>query len=68
MRRPAAADLPAPPTGISLRALGERSIALAYIKALSRAERLIYVEDQYLWSFDVARIFAAALQQARGCS
>ena len=44
--------------------LGERSIALAYTKALSRAERLIYIEDQYLWSFDVARIFAAALQRA----
>jgi phosphatidylserine/phosphatidylglycerophosphate/cardiolipin synthase-like enzyme len=44
--------------------LGERSIALAYTKALGRAERLIYIEDQYLWSFDVARIFAAALQRA----
>jgi len=43
---------------------GERSIALAYTKALGRAERLIYVEDQYLWSFDVARIFAAALQRS----
>jgi phosphatidylserine/phosphatidylglycerophosphate/cardiolipin synthase-like enzyme len=43
---------------------GERSIALAYIKALGRAEQLIYVEDQYLWSFDVARIFAAALQRS----
>lgn len=44
--------------------LGERSIALAYTKALGRAEQLIYVEDQYLWSFDVARIFAAALQRS----
>jgi hypothetical protein len=43
---------------------GERSIALAYTKALGRAERLIYVEDQHLWSFDVARIFAAALQRS----
>jgi phosphatidylserine/phosphatidylglycerophosphate/cardiolipin synthase-like enzyme len=43
---------------------GERSIALAYAKALSRAQRLVYVEDQYLWSMDVARIFAAALQRA----
>jgi phosphatidylserine/phosphatidylglycerophosphate/cardiolipin synthase-like enzyme len=43
---------------------GERSIALAYAKALSRAERLVYIEDQYLWSFDVARTFAAALQRA----
>jgi phosphatidylserine/phosphatidylglycerophosphate/cardiolipin synthase-like enzyme len=44
--------------------LGERSIALAYTKALGRAEQLIYIEDQYLWSFDVARIFAAALQRS----
>jgi phosphatidylserine/phosphatidylglycerophosphate/cardiolipin synthase-like enzyme len=43
---------------------GERSIALAYTKALGRAEQLIYIEDQYLWSFDVARIFAAALQRS----
>jgi len=43
---------------------GERSIALAYTKALGRAEQLIYVEDQYLWSFDVARIFAAALHRS----
>jgi phosphatidylserine/phosphatidylglycerophosphate/cardiolipin synthase-like enzyme len=43
---------------------GERSIALGYTKAIGRAEQLIYVEDQYLWSFDVARIFAAALQRS----
>jgi len=43
---------------------GERSIALAYTKALGRAQQLIYIEDQYLWSFDVARIFAAALQRS----
>jgi phosphatidylserine/phosphatidylglycerophosphate/cardiolipin synthase-like enzyme len=43
---------------------GERSIALAYTKALGRADHLIYIEDQYLWSFDVARIFAAALQRS----
>ncbi|MBV9922553.1 MAG: phospholipase, partial [Pseudonocardia sp.] len=43
---------------------GERSIALGYTKAVGRAEHLIYLEDQYLWSFDVARIFAAALQRS----
>ena len=43
---------------------GERSIALAYAKALGRAQQLIYIEDQYLWSFDVARIFAAALHRS----
>ena len=41
---------------------GERSIALAYAKALGRAQRLVYIEDQYLWSMDVARLFAAALR------
>ena len=41
---------------------GERSVALAYKKALARARSLIYVEDQYLWSRDVAKIFADALR------
>ncbi|MGE2714242.1 phosphatase domain-containing protein [Mycolicibacterium litorale] len=44
--------------------LGERSVARAYAKALRRARRLIYLEDQYLWSVDVARIFAAALRRS----
>lgn len=44
--------------------LGERSVARGYAKALRRARRLIYVEDQYLWSVDVARIFAAALRRS----
>ncbi len=43
---------------------GERSAARAYAKVLRRARRLIYVEDQYLWSVDVARVFAAALRRA----
>ena len=43
---------------------GERSVARAYLKALSRAQRLVYIEDQYLWSFDIARAFAAALRRA----
>jgi phosphatidylserine/phosphatidylglycerophosphate/cardiolipin synthase-like enzyme len=41
---------------------GERSIARAYIKALTRARRLIYVEDQYFWSEEVADSLAEALQ------
>ncbi|TQS45562.1 phospholipase D family protein [Cryptosporangium phraense] len=41
---------------------GERSIARAYLKALKRARRLIYLEDQYLWSSDVAACFAEALK------
>jgi phosphatidylserine/phosphatidylglycerophosphate/cardiolipin synthase-like enzyme len=41
---------------------GERSIARAYNKAVPRARRLIYVEDQYLWSKRVAQLFAQALR------
>jgi phosphatidylserine/phosphatidylglycerophosphate/cardiolipin synthase-like enzyme len=40
---------------------GERSIARGFRKAIRRARRLIYIEDQYLWSAEVARTFAAAL-------
>jgi phosphatidylserine/phosphatidylglycerophosphate/cardiolipin synthase-like enzyme len=43
---------------------GERSVARAYAKALHRAQRLVYLEDQYLWSFDVARVFATALKRS----
>lgn len=42
---------------------GERSIARAYLKALKRARSLIYLEDQYLWSEDVAASFAEALNE-----
>ncbi|MRH93400.1 phospholipase [Nocardia sp. SYP-A9097] len=41
---------------------GERSIARAYEKVLARAHTLIYVEDQYFWSAEVAACFAAALR------
>jgi phosphatidylserine/phosphatidylglycerophosphate/cardiolipin synthase-like enzyme len=40
---------------------GERSIARGYLKTLRRAHRLIYVEDQYLWSDEVVTYFADAL-------
>jgi phosphatidylserine/phosphatidylglycerophosphate/cardiolipin synthase-like enzyme len=43
---------------------GERSLARAYAKVLAGARRLVYVEDQYLWSMDVARVFADALRRA----
>ena len=41
---------------------GERSIARAYAKAFRRARRLIYLEDQYLWSEHVVRALADALR------
>ena len=40
---------------------GEMSVARGYQKALLQARSLIYVEDQYLWSGDVAKVFASAL-------
>ncbi len=40
---------------------GERSIARGYTKAVRRARRLIYLEDQYLWSEEVAKLLAGAL-------
>ncbi len=42
--------------------LGERSIAHAYRKSLSRARSLLYVEDQYLWAPIVARLLVKALR------
>lgn len=40
---------------------GERSIARAYAKAFARARSFIYIEDQYLWSREVAAAIASAL-------
>ena len=40
---------------------GERSVARGYRKAFRRARRLMYVEDQYMWSPHIARLLADAL-------
>lgn len=42
---------------------GERSVARGYSKAIRRARRLVYLEDQYLWSKEVADLFATALRE-----
>jgi len=42
---------------------GERSVARGYTKAVSQARHLIYIEDQYLWSPEVAATLAVALQR-----
>lgn len=42
---------------------GERSVARGYAKVLARARALVYVEDQYLWSREVAGAFADALRR-----
>ena len=43
---------------------GERSVARAYTKAFANARRLIYVEDQYLWSSEVSALLVAALRRS----
>lgn len=42
---------------------GECSVARASSKVFLRARRLIYIEDQYLWSREVAGILAEALRR-----
>ena len=54
---------PARRPGYPFARQGERSIARGYLKALSRARSLVYVEDQYLWSADIATVFADALRR-----
>ncbi|GIL35189.1 phospholipase D family protein [Phycicoccus sp. DTK01] len=42
---------------------GERSIARGNSKAVRSARRLVYLEDQYLWSEEVGRHFGEALRE-----
>lgn len=42
---------------------GERSVARAFAKAIKRARSLIYLEDQYFWSTEIANLLAAALRK-----
>ena len=51
-----------PRHGYPFAPAGERSIARAYLKAVRRARRLIYIEDQFLWSDEVVSSFADALK------
>ncbi len=41
---------------------GERSVARGITKALGRARRLVYVEDQYLWSRQAVAPYCRALE------
>ena len=52
--------------GYAFAPAGERSIARGYGKALGRAERLVYLEDQYLWCPHVVSFFAEALAAKPG--
>ena len=45
---------------------GERSVARAFAKAIQRARTLIYIEDQYFWSVEIAQLLARALRQHPG--
>lgn len=42
---------------------GERSVARGYSKAIAKARRLVYVEDQYLWGTRIGDIFTRALRE-----
>ena len=42
---------------------GERSVARGISKVLRRARHLVYIEDQYFWSEEVAAPFCEALEQ-----
>ncbi|SNS65146.1 Phosphatidylserine/phosphatidylglycerophosphate/cardiolipin synthase [Geodermatophilus pulveris] len=53
---------PAIRPGYDFAPRGERSVARGYSKAINRARRLVYLEDQYMWSGEVARLFAEALR------
>ena len=48
--------------GYPFAPLGERSVARGITKAVKSARHLIYLEDQYLWSREIAAGFAAALR------
>jgi phosphatidylserine/phosphatidylglycerophosphate/cardiolipin synthase-like enzyme len=49
--------------GYAFAPAGERSVARGYDKVVRRASRLVYLEDQYLWSKHIARTFAGALRR-----
>jgi phosphatidylserine/phosphatidylglycerophosphate/cardiolipin synthase-like enzyme len=50
--------------GYPFAPLGERSIARAYAKAFGNARKLIYLEDQYLWSELIAQGIHDALERS----
>ncbi len=50
------------PVGYDFAPRGERSVREGNLKAITQADRLVYVEDQYLWSREVGEHFAGALR------
>ena len=55
---------PAVRPGYPFAPFGERSVARGYGKVLRRAQRLVYLEDQYMWSPHIARLLAEALDRS----
>jgi phosphatidylserine/phosphatidylglycerophosphate/cardiolipin synthase-like enzyme len=51
------------PKGYDFAPDGERSVAHANTRAVKHAQRLVYLEDQYLWSQEVGRHFGTALRE-----
>ena len=51
------------PKGYDFAPAGERSVAHANTTAVAHARRLVYLEDQYLWSEEVGRHFGKALRE-----
>ncbi|TIC82664.1 phospholipase D family protein [Nocardioides sp. GY 10127] len=51
------------PRGFDFAPDGERSVRAGNLKSLGRARRLVYVEDQYLWSEEVGEHYARALRE-----
>jgi phosphatidylserine/phosphatidylglycerophosphate/cardiolipin synthase-like enzyme len=45
---------------------GERSVARGYSKALEQAQRIVYVEDQYLWGHHIGDVFTESLRREPG--
>jgi phosphatidylserine/phosphatidylglycerophosphate/cardiolipin synthase-like enzyme len=43
---------------------GERSVARGFAKVFRRAQRLVYLEDQYMWSPHIAELLAEALHRS----
>ncbi len=50
------------PKGYDFAPDGERSIVRSNAKAMARAQRLVYVEDQYFWGEEVGEHFASRLR------
>jgi phosphatidylserine/phosphatidylglycerophosphate/cardiolipin synthase-like enzyme len=54
---------PAKRPGYPFAPEGERSLARIYAKAMARAHSLIYVQDQYFWSEEIAGLYEEALRR-----